>query len=140
MSKGTISKDFTKGPIASQMFTFMLPFMLSNAMHHTPENGRISVRISEKVDEIEFIVYNSGSYIPENSLPHLWESFYKVDKARTRKYGGSGLGLKIVSSILDSHNLEGYRTSYSARNVADGVEFSFTLPKAEKDTIERSDK
>lgn len=111
--------------------------LLSNAMHHTPENGRISVRISEKVDEVELIVYNSGSYIPETSLPHIWESFYRVDKARTRKYGGSGLGLKIVSSILDSHSLEGYKASYEVRNASDGVEFCFTLPKANNDNIER---
>ncbi len=113
--------------------------LLSNALHHTPENGNIRVTVTEKVDDIEFMVYNSGSFIPETSLPHLWESFYKVDKARTRKYGGSGLGLKIVSSILDSHNLEGCRTSYSARNVSDGVEFCFTLPKAKSEISERID-
>lgn len=113
--------------------------LLSNAMHHTPENGRIVVTVTEKVDDVEFIVYNSGSFIPEASIPHLWESFYKVDKARTRKYGGSGLGLKIVSSILDSHSLEGCKTSYAARNVADGVEFSFTLPKADIENTERAD-
>lgn len=113
--------------------------LLSNAMHHTPENGRIVVTVTEKVDDVEFIVYNSGSFIPETSIPHLWESFYKVDKARTRKYGGSGLGLKIVSSILDSHSLEGCKTSYAARNVADGVEFSFTLPKADIEKSERTE-
>lgn len=113
--------------------------LLSNAMHYTPEGGRIKVSVNEKVDDIEFIVYNSGSFIPESSLPHIWESFYKVDKARTRKYGGSGLGLKIVSSILESHDLEGYHTSYSARNVADGVEFIFTLPKADCENSERTD-
>ncbi len=113
--------------------------LLSNAMHHTPENGRIVVTVTEKVDDVEFIVYNSGSFIPEASIPHLWESFYKVDKARTRKYGGSGLGLKIVSSILDSHSLEGCKTSYFAKNVADGVEFSFTLPKADLEKSERTE-
>ncbi len=110
--------------------------LLSNAIHHTPENGCIRVIVSEKVDDVELIVYNRGSSIPEESLPHLWESFYKVDKARTRKYGGSGLGLKIVSSILDSHSLEGYETTYSARNVSDGVEFCFTLPKIDSENTE----
>ncbi len=113
--------------------------LLSNAVHHTPENGIINVSVTEKVDDVELIVYNSGSYIPDTSLPHLWESFYKVDKARTRKYGGSGLGLKIVGSTLDSHNHEGYRTSYTARNVSGGVEFCITLPKASCEIPERID-
>lgn len=113
--------------------------LLSNAIHHTPENGIIRVTVTEKVDDVELIVYNSGSYIPESSLPHLWESFYKVDKARTRKYGGSGLGLKIVGSILDSHTLDGFKASYSARNVSDGVEFCITLPKAPCEIPERID-
>lgn len=113
--------------------------LLSNAMHHTPNNGTIRVTVTEKVDDVEFIVYNSGSFIPESSLPHIWDSFYKVDKARTRKYGGSGLGLKIVSTILDSHTAEGYTSSYSARNIPDGVEFCFTLPKATVDNSERID-
>ncbi len=113
--------------------------LLSNAIHHTPENGIIRVTVNEKVDDVELMVYNSGSFIPESSLPHLWESFYKVDKARTRKYGGSGLGLKIVSSILDSHTLDGCKTSYSAENVSDGVVFRITLPKAACNTPERND-
>ena len=98
--------------------------LLSNALHHTPRGGRISVDVNENSDNVSCTVFNSGSHIPEESLDRIWESFYKVDKARTRKYGGSGIGLKIVSSILSLHG-----GSYSAANTDDGVYFRFTLPK-----------
>ena len=98
--------------------------LLSNAQHHTPDGGHISIEVIGKKSRVICKIYNSGSHIPEESLDRVWESFYKVDKARTRKYGGSGLGLKIVSSILDMHG-----GSYKAENTEDGVIFSFTVPK-----------
>ena len=67
-----------------------------------------------------FLCYNNN--IPEEDLPNIWTKFYKVDKARTREYGGSGIGLSIVKAIMDSHHRE-----YGVRNVEDGVEFWFTL-------------
>ena len=76
-----------------------------------PENG--IVRVS---------VFNTGTPIPEDAIPNLWTKFYKVDKARTRAYGGSGIGLSIVKAIMDSHQRE-----YGVENVEDGVEFWFTL-------------
>ena len=98
--------------------------LLANAMHHTPDGGSISVQVSGDDEKVSISVFNSGSHIPDESLDRIWESFYKVDKARTRKYGGSGLGLKIVSSIVNLHG-----GSYSAENTPDGVLFRVTLPK-----------
>ena len=99
--------------------------LLANALHHTPDDGRIEVSVKADADSVTCGVFNSGSHIPEDSLDRIWESFYKVDKARTRKYGGSGLGLKIVSSIVHLHG-----GSYSAENTPDGVLFRFSLPKS----------
>lgn len=98
--------------------------LLSNARHHTPDGGHISIETADEGNSVTCTVFNSGSHIPEESLERIWESFYKVDKARTRKYGGSGLGLKIVSSIIHLHG-----GSYSAENTPEGVLFRFTLPK-----------
>lgn len=98
--------------------------LLSNAQHHTSDGGKISIDVSEIHGGVMCNIFNSGSHIPDESLERIWESFYKVDKARTRKYGGSGLGLKIVSSILDMHG-----GKYSAVNTEDGVMFSFSLPR-----------
>jgi signal transduction histidine kinase len=72
--------------------------------------------------KLKVTVFNTGEHIPEESLPHIWESFYKVDKARTREYGGTGLGLYIVSQIVNNHN-----GTYGAENVEDGVRFWFEL-------------
>lgn len=102
--------------------------LLSNAQHHTPDGGQITVSVTGDESSVTCTVFNSGSHIPDDSLDRIWESFYKVDKARTRKYGGSGLGLKIVSSIVNLHG-----GSYSAENTDDGVLFRFSLP-GEKNT------
>ena len=63
-----------------------------------------------------------GLPIPEDSIDHIWEKFYKVDKARTREYGGSGVGLSIVKAIMDS-----IHQKYGVQNYDSGVEFWFEL-------------
>ena len=70
-------------------------------------------------------MFNTGSPIPDESVPHLWEKFYKVDKARTRQYGGSGVGLSIVKAIMDQMHQE-----YGVINYDNGVSFWFELEKA----------
>ncbi len=67
-------------------------------------------------------VMNTGKHIPEEELPKIWEKFYKSDKARTRSYGGSGLGLSIVKAIANAHH-----QSCGVRNTRTGVDFWFTL-------------
>ena len=63
--------------------------------------------------------------IPENELDNIWVKFYKVDKARTREYGGSGIGLSIVKAIMDAHGQRCW-----AENRSDGVSFFFTMQRA----------
>ena len=60
--------------------------------------------------------------IPEGDIDKIWDKFYKVDKARTREYGGSGIGLSIVKAIMESHNQQ-----CGVQNYEDGVQFWFTL-------------
>ena len=67
-------------------------------------------------------VANTGENIPEESLDRIWEKFYKVDKARTREYGGSGIGLSIVKAIMESMNQQ-----YGVENYNNGVKFWFEL-------------
>lgn len=100
---------------------------LSNALNHLDGEKVIRIRIDTIAGEeggssVRVSVYNSGSPIPEEDLAHIWTKFYKVDKARTREYGGSGIGLSIVKAIIDSHHKE-----CGVRNQEDGVEFWFTL-------------
>jgi signal transduction histidine kinase len=94
----------------------------SNALHHVAPGGEIRVWIEKRAGDIRVHVFNEGSQIPEEDLEKLWIKFYKVDKARTREYGGSGVGLSIVRAIMEQHG-----QSCQARNCPDGVEFSFTL-------------
>ncbi len=96
----------------------------SNAMNHVNEKKEILIQYYLTEELVRVKVYNSGEKIPEDSLPHLFEKFYKVDKARTREYGGSGVGLSIVKAIMDSHNQK-----FGVENRSDGVEFWFELPR-----------
>ena len=94
----------------------------SNALNHI--NGEKIIRISLVRGDgvVRVSVYNSGEPIPQESIEHLWEKFYKVDKARTREYGGSGVGLSIVKAIMDSMGQK-----YGVINHEKGVEFWFEL-------------
>ena len=97
---------------------------ISNALNHCDGKQAIEVRTSKSEDgaTITVTVYNSGRNIAEEDLERIWEKFYKTDKARTREYGGNGIGLSIVKAIMESMGQE-----YGVRNVSDGVEFWFTL-------------
>ena len=102
---------------------------LSNAYHYVSDPGHIWIRAFRRDDgEVEISVRNTGNQIPEADLDQVWDKFYKVDKARTRSYGGSGIGLSIVKAIMNSHG-----GSCGVRNCEDGVEFWCRLkPKAEE--------
>lgn len=99
----------------------------NNAMNHAEGEKRITVSAEPIADgrRVRVTVFNTGKPIPEESLPNLWTKFYKVDKARTRAYGGSGIGLSIVKAILEAHHQE-----YGVENRQKGVAFWFSLEKA----------
>lgn len=95
---------------------------LSNALNHVANEKIIDVKICSNGDLARISVFNTGKSIPEEALDKLWVKFYKVDKARTREYGGSGIGLSIVKAIMESFNRE-----YGVVNYDNGVEFWFEL-------------
>ncbi|ADO84281.1 sensor histidine kinase [Ilyobacter polytropus] len=103
----------------------VLENFFSNAVTYVPENGEIKITGTAKDGFLKIRIYNSGDKIPEDKINDIWKPFFKLDKARTRKYGGTGLGLSIVKKILDIHN-----SDYGVHNLADGVEFFFTLKKS----------
>ena len=94
----------------------------TNAMNYVQGDKVIDIKIRREQQRVKVSVFNTGSPIPEDSIEHIWEKFYKVDKARTREYGGSGIGLSIVKVIMESMNQE-----YGVTNYDNGVEFWFTL-------------
>lgn len=95
---------------------------LSNAIHHAEGEKRIDIRCVKKNDKVRVSVFNTGKPIPEEDVDNIWIKFYKVDKARTREYGGSGIGLSIVQAIMDS-----FHQKCGVINHEDGVEFWFEL-------------
>lgn len=98
---------------------------LSNALNHINDELILKITSADSDENrIRISVFNSGKPIPEDSLNRIWESFYKVDKARTRAYGGQGLGLSIVKTILNNLG-----SSFGVINHQDGVEFYFELIK-----------
>ena len=91
-----------------------------------------SIANDEKLDYINELIEKNQKALAENKsaeqkkneadINSIWDKFYKVDKARTREYGGSGIGLSIVKAIMESHNEE-----YGVTNHSTGVEFWFEL-------------
>jgi signal transduction histidine kinase len=99
--------------------------LLDNAIRHTPGGGRIELAIKDLGDNIKVTVSDTGSGIPLEEQPQIWERFYKVDKSRTRKGGGTGLGLSIVKEIVEAHG----GSIDVASKPGEGSTFYFTIPK-----------
>ena len=95
---------------------------ISNAFHHVDGEKRIEVKVVPTGGSVRVSVFNTGTQIPEEDIDKVWIKFYKVDKARTREYGGTGIGLSIVKAIMEAHN-----QSYGVKNCDSGVEFWFEL-------------
>ena len=101
---------------------------LSNALHHVPNGGTIRCAIRPAAGQrVRLAVFNAGPALPETDIPHIWEIFYKSDKARTRTYGGNGIGLSVVAAIMQAH-----RMPYTVHNLTEtaygsGVEFDIEL-------------
>lgn len=104
----------------------------NNAVNHAEGEKKITIT-AERIEDghrAKVTVFNTGKPIPEEDLPNLWTKFYKVDKARTRAYGGSGIGLSIVKAIMESHHQE-----YGVENREDGVAFWFTLEYSDEKEV-----
>jgi len=97
---------------------------LINALRHAAVNGCIKVEAQVFPSSIRISVFNEGQHIAEEELKHIWDVFYTVDKARTRKYDSHGLGLSIVQSIAKLHG-----GTCGAENIKDGVQFFIEIPQ-----------
>jgi heavy metal sensor kinase len=81
----------------------MLLNLLDNAVKYTPAGGEISVALAKQNGNVHIVVRDTGIGIPESDQPRIFDRFYRVDKARGRALGGAGLGLSIVSWIVEAH-------------------------------------
>jgi heavy metal sensor kinase len=77
--------------------------LLSNAIRYNQDGGRVDVRVERSNGDVVVSVSDTGIGIPAKDLPHIFERFFRVDRARTRSDGGSGLGLAICQSVVEAH-------------------------------------
>ncbi len=121
----------TEGPLLVWADEYMIEEVLanyiSNALNHVEPGdesgeGIIEIKALKNGDKVRISVFNTGKPIPEADVSKIWDKFYKVDKARTREYGGNGIGLSIVKAVMEAHNQE-----FGVINYDNGVEFWFEL-------------
>lgn len=105
--------------------------LADNAIKYTNEGGRVDIRVGAVDGKALLEVSDSGVSIPTEALPHVFERFYRVDKARSRQMGGAGLGLSIVKSICEAHG--GHITVESTQGK--GTRFTVKLPLDNADGV-----
>jgi signal transduction histidine kinase len=103
--------------------------LVDNAVKFVEENGRLTIKTEISGKTARFTIRNTGSEIPQEDLPHVFDRFYKVDRSRSMDRTGAGLGLYLVKSIVILH---GGNISVGSNNGE--TEFSFTIPLAPKPT------
>ena len=102
--------------------------LLINAIHYTPDGGKITVWCDVYIDKVKIHVEDTGIGIDKEHLPRVFERFYRVDKDRSRASGGTGLGLAIAKHIVNAH---GGEIGVDSR-IGQGSDFWFTLSLLER--------
>jgi signal transduction histidine kinase len=98
--------------------------LLENAIKFTPDGGRIDVRVESRKEQARITVCDNGAGIAPEHLPRIFDRFYRVDSARSRRTGGNGLGLSISKSIVEAH-----RGSIEVKSQPNaGTQVTVTLP------------
>ncbi len=98
--------------------------LLTNAIKFTPENGTITIKADENLNEIKISVTDTGIGIPQDKLGRIFDRFYQIDGSTNRRYGGIGLGLSVCKCIMENHY-----GSIWAESSGLGSTFNIVLPK-----------
>jgi signal transduction histidine kinase len=98
--------------------------IVDNAVRHTPGGGNVTMRSFAENGHVRLSVHNTGSVIPSDALPHVFERFFQADPAGARADANTGLGLAITKEIVEAHG-----GSVEAKSSeSEGTEFEITLP------------
>ena len=100
--------------------------IMNNAIKYSPDGGVVTVKLEDLHSSIVVSISDQGLGIPPKDIPHLFDRFYRVDKARSREQGGTGLGLAISKEVIELHG--GKIWAESVEN--QGSTFTFELPYA----------
>lgn len=111
--------------VDADRFGQVLGNLLDNALRHTPRAGRVTLSAERHGDGVRFAVTDTGEGIDPVHLPHVFERFYRVDTARDRAHGGSGIGLAITRALVHAH---GGSISAESAGRGTGVRFVIDLP------------
>lgn len=111
-----------------KQLTTVLSNIVLNACSHTTGEKRIEISVTEEGEAVKVNVFNTGSFIADKDKDNIFDSFYRADKAHSRKEGRFGLGLSIVKSIVSNHGCE-----CGFKNEKDGITFWFTVEKAKEE-------
>jgi len=120
-----IVKDVSNGLIEAdyQLMERVCFNLIENAVRYTPEFGEIHLKMRSEENKFILAVYNSGSSLSKQDIEHIWEVFYKADKARTRNENRNyGIGLAIIKSIAKIHQGDVF-----VENKRNGIEFGVTI-------------
>ncbi|MEW6717029.1 MAG: ATP-binding protein [Chloroflexota bacterium] len=98
--------------------------LMSNALRHTPAGGTVTTSAELREARVLISVRDTGTGIPPEDLPHVFERFYRADRSRARSTGGSGLGLTIAKQIVEAHGGQIWAQSW----LGAGSTFAFSLP------------
>jgi two-component system, OmpR family, sensor histidine kinase BaeS len=131
-----VTLDVREGPASAPLLVDVdrmaevLGNLLVNALRHTPVGGRVGIGARLSRDHVEIWVEDSGEGLAPDDLERVFERFYRVDRARARASGGSGIGLTIARAIVTAH---GGRLWVESRGRGAGARFTLTLPRVEED-------
>jgi len=103
--------------------------LIGNAVKYSPQGAIIDISIFKQKDRYLFSIENSGTHIPKEAIPKIFEAFYRVDMSRSRQTGGSGLGLYLVQKIAEQHG-----GSCQIQNTDRGVCATLILPNSTQTT------
>lgn len=127
---GSVDESIDMVSVAPDKIQRVLDNLLDNALHHTPPGGKVTLRARRCASGVEISVFNSGSSIAPDELPHIFESFYRGERWRGQGsdgYRGTGLGLAIARGLVEAHG----GTIHADSDPARGTTFTFTLPLSE---------
>ena len=122
--EGQVESDVDPVFMDTQAIGRVLNNLISNALRHTPPEGRVSVWVRRTGPRVEVTVSDTGEGIRAEDIPHIFERFYRGEKSRNRGTGGAGLGLAIARGIVRAHGGDIWIES----KVGKGTQFTFHIP------------